>query len=900
MAPKTTNADYLKYLEYCLKLDNLDPALLKTLETPHPNLANNATLFELLNYSCWPQVLAHPQEYRAITDETLTLFTKFRHSTSRDAESFRSFYQFFAAGDPHLLSHLWGLELFRLLGTAHQPTHIALNTIGEDIWAGYQSWTLIELVEQLYLRISALHNMFYLRGWSAEPDLSEILIKQICHTLIRNLNKNYHELILKIGLEDYEKLIKPLSSFQVSRNLESLISDHQAATASPRQTPKYQQITIVTACFRMPSISPLGWGIFLEKPEISKRDQCTVVHGRISFYCYKFLVQKKAKEETQLTDAFVQKLTNLHKSPLYPCHTMCNITLALLEVELTETFNEYIRLLEKYPHLLKEKTYSPLLNLKTLLKSKLITCSQNQRSVETLLTNLNQLYQGLITTNNDHDQTTLHTITKIGKEFSEKIPVSFKKVKDLDLVIIGTQIILSKLYVLNSALQFVSYLLATKVQRVFFGVYADFRGRIYYKSKTSPQAYWSYRFLYHFGPIENYGVKKNLNLVPDKWLTPRTQDLLTIHKISDTNLLSLCLSIGLTFKKQAINPQDGSIELCTLIQSGLEFYLNNAANSVEDWVKLPLKTKNLIEVIYYTVAINSARGGRPLAYYIQKDTTCSMSQHAGKLLGFNPASYHLLNLNNTDKAYDTYQIFINTLRAALQPVISTKQASLQVCIERAMTRDLFKNFIMTSEYGVGYSTAKFEFIQALKTTLTDERLVEFFKTPEVFSILYSCLRGGTSDLVFYQNTKNQWIENILKDPQQVFALTDITIPTPYYKLIEKPLYYTVSATPRVRTSITTKLQYSRQFPTEVNKKKTQMAVYVNAVHALDASYLRSIVFYSGERQIPIVTIHDGFCVPFYAETALRSIANTCFLENLPDNLLRLNTNWQPNSTTILI
>jgi hypothetical protein len=43
-----------------------------------------------------------------------------------------------------------------------------------------------------------------------------------------------------------------------------------------------------------------------------------------------------------------------------------------------------------------------------------------------------------------------------------------------------------------------------------------------------------------------------------------------------------------------------------------------------------------------------------------------MAQHAGKLLGYNISNLHYLNLNNTDKAFDTYQIYINHIKIQLQ------------------------------------------------------------------------------------------------------------------------------------------------------------------------------------------------------------------------------------------
>lgn len=83
--------------------------------------------------------------------------------------------------------------------------------------------------------------------------------------------------------------------------------------------------------------------------------------------------------------------------------------------------------------------------------------------------------------------------------------------------------------------------------------------------------------------------------------------------------------------------------------------------------------------------------------------------------------------------------------------------------------------------------------------------------------------------------------------------------------------------------------------TPIDLEKTRAALYVNAIHANDALYLRNIVHYCNLRRVPIITVHDGFFVPFYNETTLISIANIAFLDGCES---------QPginiNSTTILV
>jgi len=61
-----------------------------------------------------------------------------------------------------------------------------------------------------------------------------------------------------------------------------------------------------------------------------------------------------------------------------------------------------------------------------------------------------------------------------------------------------------------------------------------------------------------------------------------------------------------------------------------------------------------------------------------------------------------------------------------------------------------------------------------------------------------------------------------------------------------------------------------------DEMKTKTAKFVNLVHMLDASYLRRIVNKVDELNINIITIHDGFCVPFSDVGLLINYANEAF------------------------
>jgi hypothetical protein len=111
---------------------------------------------------------------------------------------------------------------------------------------------------------------------------------------------------------------------------------------------------------------------------------------------------------------------------------------------------------------------------------------------------------------------------------------------------------------------------------------------------------------------------------------------------------------------------DGKIYLAHIIDEGFKIYQAYKNLSIQELRALTLfDHKELIEIYYYIYAINQILGGSKNMFYVWKDTTCSMAQHAGKLLGYKIESLELLNLDNKEYAIDTYQIYINHIKTIL-------------------------------------------------------------------------------------------------------------------------------------------------------------------------------------------------------------------------------------------
>ena len=113
-----------------------------------------------------------------------------------------------------------------------------------------------------------------------------------------------------------------------------------------------------------------------------------------------------------------------------------------------------------------------------------------------------------------------------------------------------------------------------------------------------------------------------------------------------------------------------------------------------------------------------------------------MTQHGGKLLGYNMKNLHLLNLQNVDSLYDTYQIYINELKKYLRPTLDSLGCKLGGRVEASLDRSLLKNLIMTAEYGVTYYTAYREFLQTLDECIKDDEVRAFLSSKPSFNVIY--------------------------------------------------------------------------------------------------------------------------------------------------------------------
>lgn len=139
------------------------------------------------------------------------------------------------------------------------------------------------------------------------------------------------------------------------------------------------------------------------------------------------------------------------------------------------------------------------------------------------------------------------------------------------------------------------------------------------------------------------------------------------------------------------------------------------------------------------------------------------------------------------------------------------------------------------------------------------------------------------------------MEKLINSNIEYFDLQDIKMHNFYYNKSKNIVFYEklpkLDCSKRDRHSVSLNYLIFQNLDkySKLNKgvtysiNKTKTACYVNAIHCLDASYLRRIAFYCKLYGISILVIHDGFGVAFNKVNLLIDIANIAFCENLNFN-----------------
>lgn len=465
----------------------------------------------------------------------------------------------------------------------------------------------------------------------------------------------------------------------------------------------------------------------------------------------------------------------------------------------------------------------------------------------------------------------------------------------------------SKVAEVNQFTDYCTFLSKYGITRINFFIYGCFRGRTYYDSIISPQSSLLYRFIYDFGLLDN---KDNMPFLP-QYITDDVISKLNEIGVSDLNLVYVILSIGVLFKKECTE-DDGKIYFERLITLGIEKYKRYENKGCGVIYDRSLDKKTTLELNYYiNIILNSLGSNEKRRFYLIKDTTASFMQHIGALCGYKQDTLKYINLDNDYFMYDTYVVILNKLIKILIRKKAFKRVEADHIL-KFLTRDLLKETIMTIAYGIGIKKSKKNFETKLNnypagwfsTEYKDEIGIKK-KLLEVFVIIFKILKSGRVELEFFEKSikdvKKQLLERAGLDQRHNDIGIDMGI-----KLndLSMPIRYNVTVQDQIDVNIDTKTEKGVMRFTLGNQKikinketnrpyvdssKTDIAMFVNTVHLIDAYYLRKIVNTLDEEYgIKILCVHDGFGIDYTQIDKLMVVACQKIITNLDIGIVDTN------------
>lgn len=605
-------------------------------------------------------------------------------------------------------------------------------------------------------------------------------------------------------------------------------------------------------------------------------------------YSQVIIKQKFCKKNTEYTGGFVKTIFTLANSRVFICYNMLEKIKTLVDIEYGVLCEREATLLkkfrakfEKYNQYKKNNNIESnelwlLTSLDILLNDyKQVATNDhiNKKNIEIL----ERIHVDILlpTTAKNNLKKIKQTISKDEKKILESLN---KKKYLLQLEISKLQKHLSEIALTNFWFKYYEYLKLNRPIFIRLIAYGDFRGRIYYKSPISLQSNWKFRFIYHLGDVDCNSYNNTSITLPSFFNVAMYQKMKD-YGIYDIKLFYTLFSLGALFKNE-VDQDSGFKSLAGIFYKGLEIwykYNNNLLN------KKLIKYKDLAEITYLINIIISVNNGIFKKWYIIKDTTASVNQHMGKVLGFKAGSLKYVNLDNDTHMFDTYQLYIDYFKSYFSSSCPE--------ITSYITRGLLKKVIMTVPYGVSSDSAFKYYFDEVQNIGASEDIKK--KLLSNFHKIYNILNDQIIE-TNYLYVKNK--ASFIKETADLdfFTLDDIKLYNEYYLTKKYTIEFRVGG---VRKSIT--LQEAD--PKKIDKKKTDLAKFVNLIHMLDAYYLRKITQKMGLLGIDILTIHDAFALPYYEVGVLLLYANDVFSVTGGSNLqVNINLKTNINSNSILI
>lgn len=732
--------------------------------------------------------------------------------------------------------HLWANALFYSLVNAQSLADLKQEAIDTK--------KILHHVINIGAELLFIQNSLLTTVDSLDFKLTRNLFKKYLFIILNEINsKNYNW--LKIEVEKKTDVI-PLHEF-LKNTLETKIK------------PSENKITVIKFKLLFARNFLRKFNISLKAPTIFKYEDQYYTYNVFKLTSKPLIKQANTKKQTTVNDSFIKAAQHLNNTKFIINKTLLKKITELVEIELENLLKNNQTIIED-----AETLHDLKLLLQNLLKrvyTKKYTRSFFQEKLK--LTLKEELTQETVSDALKNSKTT--------QTLSKSLFKTNKDEKNLFMLANSVQVLFAKIYTLTNFLAFVEYIEEYNLTFLYFTVYADFRGRLYYNSEATIQSIWCFRYLYTFETT----LVPHLNLYPfsstqeNFWNTQFTK-VFPAYK-GPRAVIEFFQAIGVIFKTK-LTKQDGSLCIADCLNYGFNYYLN-FSEFTEDYQNLELKTK--AELIYYTTALKDILNyNSELNYYIWKDSTASMAQHGGKILGYKNSTLKYLNLANNFYAYDTYTVIINDIHKFIKKNYNGADEVLPY-----LQRTVLKQLIMTSEYGVTYYTARKRYFTLVEELTKNNSGFEILTNQTLLKLIYDYLQTDAIGALFYKTTQDSWWTATSAKNISKVEFKDLNYEHPYYKLKTHTLYYDKQNTEtRSRTTLTLYLNIWElpEEEWELDVKKTNTAAYVNYVHAWDAYYLRNIARECLNHTVPLATIHDGFAVPYIYVNWLIQVANYSF------------------------
>lgn len=230
---------------------------------------------------------------------------------------------------------------------------------------------------------------------------------------------------------------------------------------------------------------------------------------------------------------------------------------------------------------------------------------------------------------------------------------------------------------------------------IYFPLFTDFRGRMYYLSIIGPTGSKLLRLAYYYGFYEEHDFKIQNN----KYSLP-FKDLLNSFCVSnnintDMKYLETIFWCLIGIGKFFVNKDEYPVDTETFITNGIKFY------------NYQLKSKNLsdpdlhkeLEIMHYVRILQSLKKSKIKKRALVKDATASINQILMKKLGpLEQNSLDYVNLGQENRWYDTYLIYRDKFFELHENEIDLKKKEFNLYF----SRKFIKSTIMTIPYSAGF------------------------------------------------------------------------------------------------------------------------------------------------------------------------------------------------------